>query len=143
MDVNQLPTVNEDDGVFEHFKDAKGDLMYDIAADGKTKTPVGAVVSGTFSSHYRKAERKMQAVVVMTGQQVANETTSPEEIVERSEAEALALQVACIRSWTFTASGQPFEITVDNWRALLAKQPQWQHQVHRRMHNHAGFFPAA
>jgi hypothetical protein len=25
--------------------------------------------------------------------------------------------------------GQPFPITPDNWKALAAKQPQWQEQV--------------
>jgi hypothetical protein len=132
MDITTVGTVSEDEGTFVHFRDAAGELLYDI--DGDTKTPVGAHVAGTYSKVYRTAQKKVKERNIRAIRR--NEDWDAESFEERE----LALEVACLLSWTFTANGQPFPITVDNYKAVIAKQPQWQEQIQKAMNDHARFF---
>lgn len=133
MDIKKLTPVAaaEDEGVFVHFEDAADRPMYDGEA------PIGAVVSGTYSTHYRAANRKIRERSLARGQQRG---ATDAVTVDQIDDNAHELEVACIRSWTFEADGKPFPITVQNWKALLEMQPQWREQVNEAMHAHARFF---
>lgn len=135
MDVSQIGAVDEDGGVFEHFRDAAGNKMVD--ADGSA---VGAVVSGTYSKYHRDAQTRWRREIFKRVQ--ADDQPSDDDLAEREDEMNCALEAVCIRSWTFTAGGVPYAITPDNWRALYSKQPQWRAQVRRRMNDHAGFSTA-
>jgi hypothetical protein len=132
MDITTVETVSEDEGTFVHFKDAAGELLYDVA--GETKTPVGARVAGTYSERYRKVQRKVKERNIRAARR--NEEWDADTL----DARTFELEAAAIIEWTFTANGQPFPITPDNWKALVAKQPQWQEQVDKAMNDHARFF---
>jgi hypothetical protein len=135
MEISQLKKVDEDEGRFVQFDDAADTPLFD--GDGDEKTPVGAVVSGTYSKHYRAAHRKLRE----DGWQRSKRGDNDVDIDTIDEGE-LVLQVACIRSWTFTSGGAPFPITVENWKALLENQPQFQRKVVKQMNDHASFFRA-
>lgn len=132
MDVTTINTVSEDDGTFVHFKDAAGELLYD--GEGEALTPVGALVAGTYSERHRKAQKKIKERNILASRR------GQEYTAETLDAGTAELEAACIIEWTFTANGQPFPITPDNWRALIAKQPQWQDQLSAAMNDHARFF---
>lgn len=131
MDITTVETVSEDEGTFVHFKDAAGELLYDVA--GETKTPVGARVAGTYSERYRKVQRKVKERNIRAARR--NEEWDADTL----DARTFELEAAAIIEWTFTANGQPFPITADNWKAIVAKQPQWQGQVDQAMNDHARF----
>lgn len=131
MDITTVATVSEDEGTVVHLKDAAGELLYDV--DGEKKTPVEMVVAGTYSSSYRKAQKKVRARNIKAVRR--NEEWDEDTLEERE----LELEVACILKWPFTANGQPFPITVENYKAIIAKQPQWQGQVQAAMNDHARF----
>lgn len=139
MDINTIGTVSEDAGTFVHFRDAAGELQFDGEApeEGRpdTRTKVGATIAGTYSERYRKAQRKVKEQNIRAVRH--NEDVNAELV----EAREHALEVACIIDWTFTAADKPFPITIENWKALFAKQPQWREQVQSAMHDHARFFP--
>lgn len=132
MDVTTIAAVSEDDGTFVHFKDPAGELLYD--GDGETRTPVGARVAGSYSQRYRKAQKKLKERNIKAGRRGEDYTA------DALDAGTAELEAACIIEWTFTANGQPFPITRDNWLALAEKQPQWQEQVAAAMYDHARFF---
>jgi hypothetical protein len=135
MDINSVGTVSEDAGTFVHFKDVEGNLLFDTDESMVGGTvPVGAVVAGTYSSVYRKAQRKVKEKNLRAARR--NEDFG----VDTLDDSTIDLETACILSWTFTSNGQPFPITADNWRAIAAKQPQWQEQVQAAMTDHARFF---
>lgn len=130
MDVTTVGTVSEDSGIVVPLKDAAGDLLY----DGDEKTPVIIRVAGTYSERYRQAQKKIK------GKNIRALRRSEEFTVDTLDASDFELEAACILEWTFTANGQPFPITADNWKALAAKQPQWRDQVTAAMTDHARFF---
>jgi hypothetical protein len=138
MDITTVGTVSEDAGTFVHFKDVTGALLFDgeAPAEGQadTRTPVGAKVAGTYSERYRKAQKKVKEQNIKAMRR--NEDFDGDALDERT----FVLEAACIIEWTFTANGQPFPVTVENYKALVAKQPQWQEQVDKAMHDHARFF---
>lgn len=135
MDINTVGTVAEDEGTFVHFKDVAGDPLYDV--EGDTKTPVGARVAGTYSKRYRTAQKKVKDKNLRLSRR--GEDFDGDAL----DARMFDLQAACIIEWSFTANGQPFPITADNWSALVDKQPQWQEQVAAAMTDHARFFAAS
>lgn len=132
MDVTTIETVSEDTGTIVHFTDAAGEPLYD--GEGDTKTPVTALVVGTYSERYRKALKKV------TDQNIRANRMGERVDSERVDANTFRLEAASIIEWSFTANGQSFPITADNWKALVAKQPQWQDQVASAMTAHARFF---
>lgn len=139
MDISTISTVSEDEGTFVHFKDVAGEPLYDglLPAEGEadTRTPVGAWVAGTYSKRHRTAKRKFKE----KGWKAARRGEDLLDI-DRLEAADLEIEAACIIRWTFTAGGEPFPITADNWGALVKKQPQWQDQLTAAMTDHARFF---
>lgn len=134
MDVTTITAVSEDEGTFVHFKDVAGEPLYD--GDGEARTPVGARVAGSYSKRYRAAQRRIKERNIRAGRRGEEYTA---DTLDHGTAE---LEAACIIEWTFTANGQPFPITVENWKALLEKQPQWEEQVAAAMEDHARFFAA-
>lgn len=128
MDINTVSTVTEDEGTLVHLKDVAGELLYD------GETPVTIRVAGTYSDRYRKAQRKLKERNIKAARR--NEEYSADTLDEGT----IALEVACIIEWSFTANEQPFPITAANWKALIEKQPQWQDQVSAAMTDHARFF---
>lgn len=131
MDITTVSTVSEDEGTVVHLKDAAGELLYD--ADGDTKVPVEVVVAGTYSAAYRKAQKKVRERNIRAVRR--NEEWDADTLEDRE----LELEVACVLRWSFTALGQPFPITLENYKALIAKQPQWQEQIQKAMNDHARF----
>lgn len=131
MDVSTVTTVSEDEGTFVHFKDVTGNLLFD--GEGEAKTPVGARVAGTYSERYRKALKKVKERNLRAARR--NEEYDADTMDDRT----FELEAACLIEWTFTTNGQPFPITPDNWKAIVAKQPQWQGQVDQAMNDHARF----
>lgn len=134
MDISKLSTVAEDDGVVVHLKDATDEPMFD--GTGEDAKPVTLRVAGVYSSFYRAIARKETERGILRARRTGNKSVDVEELEESRIRE----QAACIREWSFQSGGKPFPITADNWKALLAMQPQWQQQVHEAMHDHAAFF---
>ena len=131
MDISTVSTVAEDEGTLVHLKDVAGNPLYNETA------PVTIRVAGTYSERYRKAQRKVKdrnVRMVRRGQDYD---------ADALDESTFELEAACILEWSFTANGQPFPITADNWKALVAKQPQWQDQVSTAMTDHARFFSAS
>jgi hypothetical protein len=136
MDVSTVTTVSEDEGTFVHFKDAAGELLFDVEGEGESavRKPVGVRVAGTYSSQYKKVTRKVRE------RNTKRRSRGMELDADVVDANGNEIVAACILDWTFTANGQPFPITGDNWGALIAKQPQWEEQVDAAMVDHARFF---
>lgn len=132
MDVTTISTVSEDEGTVVHLKDAAGELLFD--GDGESKTPVTIRVAGTYSDRHKKAQKKIKDRNLRANRRGQDYTA------DTLEAGTTELEAACIIEWTFTANGQSFPITAANWKALVAKQPQWQEQVALAMNDHARFF---
>jgi hypothetical protein len=132
MDISTLETVSEDEGTVIHLKDAAGELLFD--GQEPERTPVTALVAGTYSQRYRKAQKKVRERNIRAARR--NEDLDGDALEDRE----LELEAACIIAWTLTANGQPFPITMDNWKAVVAKQPQWREQVQQAMTDHARFF---
>lgn len=129
MDIDTIPTVDEDTPVFVHFKDLEGKLLFDV--DGDKKTPVGADVVGTYSSYFADAKKRM-------GESAKSKYRAGGEL--DPEAGAFELEAALIRRWTFTSGGKALAINGPNWQALIVKQPQWREQVNLATSDHARFF---
>jgi len=131
MDIAELDTVAEDDGIVVTLKDVTGEPM--IATD--TQQPLTLKVAGAFSDRYRAAQKRLTNKRIQATKRGAGDLDA--DAIEDNE---LALEAACIIEWPFVSGGQPFPISLTNWKALVQKQPQWQGQVWSAMHDHAGFF---
>jgi hypothetical protein len=135
MDITTVTTVSEDAGTLVHLKDVAGELLYD--GEGDAKTPVTIRVAGTYSERYRRAQKRLK------DRNLRGARRGEEFGADTLDAGTIELEAACIVEWTFTAGGQPFPITANNWTALVAKQPQWQEQVSAAMTDHARFFASS
>lgn len=132
MDINTIGTVTEDSGIVVHLKDVEGELLFD--GDGEKRTPVTMLVAGTYSDRYRKAQKKFKDKNLRLARR--NQDFDAEALDEGN----LGLEVACILEWPFTANDKVLPISVENWKAVIQKQPQWQGQVQAAMNDHAAFF---
>jgi len=135
MDITTVGTVAEDEGTLVHLKDVAGELLFD--GEGEAQTPVTIRVAGTYSKRYRTAQKKLKERNIRAARR--NEDFDADKLDDGT----VELEVACIMEWSFTSGGQPFPITAGNWKALVAKQPQWQDQVSTAMTDHARFFSAS
>lgn len=134
MDINDIGTVNEDDGVFVQFKTAAGAPLFE---DAEKKVPSGALVAGSYSSFCLAAQRQVKKANEKLFQQGDKLTD------EQKEDNNLFVESACIRSWTLTSAGKSYPITVDNWAIVSAKQPQWREAIQRTLVDHELFSPAS
>lgn len=147
MNISTLTpvAVAEDEGRPVHLKDAAGNPMYD--GEGDTKTPIAPVVSGTYSTFYRAAQRKLKIKALAASGRSNNDLTDERMLatmVDEGEDHEFALEAACIRSWPFTVDDdKPYPITGRNWKALVEIEPQWRGQLRVQMHDHASFFNKA
>jgi len=128
MDISNIAALNEEDGIVVTLKDFKGDPEDD---NGK---PLTVTVAGTYSSHYRRAQRQ----VLNDMQRAIRRGEKPD--VEATEDAAYRLEAACILAWDFTAGEKPVTITADNWKAIAQKRPNWREQVQAAMGDHERFF---
>ncbi|HEY4133506.1 MAG TPA: hypothetical protein VGM50_23000 [Gemmatimonadaceae bacterium] len=135
MDIENLSTVSEDAGTLVHFKDVTKQPMF--FGEGDDQKPLTATVAGTFSQRYRDALKRIRS------KNLANAHGGNELEVDALDDNNLELEVACILAWDLSSGGKPFPITAANWKAVLAKQPQWQEQVQAAMNGHSRFFNAS
>lgn len=133
LDITELSSVSEDEGIDVPLKDVLGEPM--TVGSGESATPLVLRVAGAYSDRYRAAQKKLTNARIQAAKRGKGELDA--DALDDSER---LLEAACILAWPFTSGGQPYPITAANWSTLLSKQPQWQAQVWAAMHDHAGFF---
>lgn len=114
------------------MKDAAGNLLYE--GEGDAKAPVKWRIAGTYSKRHRDAQKAAKEKNLRAARR--NEDFEVDDL----DAVQFSLETACIMEWHLTSGGVPFPITVENWKAVVDKQPQWQSQVQKSMVDHASFF---
>ena len=122
MDLKDLKTTNEDEGVILHLKDRNDAPEFD------NENPLTMLVAGRYSTRYKAAQRKQSERSYRRGAAL-----KPEDM----EQALLSIEAACIIEWPFTSEGQPFPITKDNWAAIIDVCPWYQAQVRNAIENYA------
>lgn len=128
IDIKELVPVSQEEGAVVRLRDVDGKLEVD-----ENGNPVTIRVAGEYSKRYKKAIAKLRNDAKQRG----NFRTDEEDL---SELFVLTTQTYCIIAWDFASDGQPWPITVENWKALLAIRPHYQKQVQAAIEEYASFF---
>ncbi len=121
--------AREDAGTTIHLRDAANAKMY----QADEKTPITALVAGSYSSRYRRAQEANRDKAVKRRAPLDG---------DQLDEQARELLAACIISWDGVADddGQPIPFSKKNAVDLLARAPWIREQIENAVFDHAAFF---